>query len=105
MITHVFLDKTSTKPSTSEVTVSDEKVLIRWWYECIKYTGEVDIADYLYASAKLVLGDIQGAIALMQPKATGTLTITEQTIDGEIVQTRTDTRNWYQKWIDENKGV
>jgi hypothetical protein len=104
MITHLILDTSDKTKSKSLVTLEDgTEVVVFWWYSLTNKAGESFVQDCLLAEAYVANGDKDSALGVMSPKATGSLVVNNfQDANGEVCVERTDTRNFYQNWIDNN---
>jgi hypothetical protein len=105
-IQHLEINKKDIAKSVSIVTIDDVNVEVKWWYSLTFSFNEQEVSDFLQAEALVILGREEEAVSLLQPKASGTITKEIKT-DGEGFEytETTDTRNWYQRWIDEHPIV
>jgi hypothetical protein len=91
----IYLDKTDKTKSIFEYNIDDKIVNVSYWYSWrIKLTDE-EFNDYLKLEALKEVGNYEEANALASQKANGNLIVEENIIVS-------DTRNWYQNWIDNN---
>jgi hypothetical protein len=106
MIIDIRIVKSYDAKCRSNVTIENVTVPIDWWYAILTDWGQEGRDDYLYAEAYKATGNLQAAKDLLEPKATGNLQITEEEVEseGEMIMQKviTDTRNWYQNWLDNN---
>ena len=92
--------------SVAEVTIGEEIVEVKYWYSyTAQLTNEQEKEAYLIAEAQKKIGNIQLAKDVLQPFATGTLTVIEEAEINGVTFTQkfnNDTRNFAKVWIDAN---
>jgi hypothetical protein len=105
MIDYVKIDLSDATKSIAIVKVGDIPVKVEYWnsinIQCQNY-----LENFLFAEANIKLGNIDEAISILTPIATGEdTTFFEQTVDTDGKPFTNfggaDTRNWAQKRIDE----
>lgn len=104
MVNHIVLYKRDELKSKSVVTIDSQDIEVLWWYSVKKLITEDELNELLTAEAYWTIGAFSESHQLLQPKASGNVTVeVRNDQDGGIYKVTTDTRNWYQQWIDEHQ--
>lgn len=91
------IDPTGANKSVAIVKVAGKEVKVEFWYELIETLGKEDVKKYLFVEALKDRGFLVEARNLIAAEATGQIT------ENENGQPRfVDTRDWKQRFLDEN---
>ena len=103
MITYVYLDKKSQVHSIANV----DGFNVSFWYSLFdKYTQE-EVETYLQAEAFKQQGNLESAVAIIEPFMSGESDYKIETIEDEngervTIETGSDNRSFLKRWYDEN---
>ena len=90
-----LVDTTDQTKSQAIVDVDGQEITVDFWFSLIAQYGKEGTKEAICAEALKQTGNLADAHALLEPNATGEITLDK---DGKVA---TDTRNWQQKWLDD----